>query len=72
MCVAFIRTRVFHCFSSVGQGEDGKPLYTQFDESGFPTHDAAGEAITKSKSKVRHEKCQEKRYMVYAKENRCR
>lgn len=28
-------------------GEDGKPLYTQFDQDGVPTHDGAGEPLSK-------------------------
>ncbi len=36
-------------FNFFWQGEDGKPLYTQFDDNGVPTHDAAGEAIVKNK-----------------------
>lgn len=30
------------------QGEDGKPLYSKFDEDGLPTHDAAGEEFGKA------------------------
>lgn len=36
---------------SSAQGEDGKALYTQFDDNGVPTHDAAGEPIVKDKAR---------------------
>eukprot|EP00903_Cladosiphon_okamuranus_P021396 g19666.t1 len=36
------------------KGEDGKDLYTQFDDNGVPTHNAAGEEIAaKSKKKLK-------------------
>lgn len=37
--------------SSSAQGEDGKALYTQFDDNGVPTHDADGEPIVKNKAR---------------------
>ncbi|CAM9579252.1 unnamed protein product [Scytosiphon promiscuus] len=34
------------------KGADGQALYSQFDDKGIPTHDAAGEAIVKDKARL--------------------
>jgi cysteinyl-tRNA synthetase len=34
-----------------GGGESGRPMYTQFDETGMPTHDSEGEPLNKNQSK---------------------
>lgn len=49
LCASLSVRRLLSIVSLCHQGEDGKPLYTQFDDNGVPTHDAAGEAIVKNK-----------------------
>ncbi|CAN0166475.1 unnamed protein product [Ectocarpus sp. 6 AP-2014] len=44
------------------KGEDGKALYTQFDDNGVPTHDAAGEPIVKDKKVKKEWEAQNKLY----------
>ncbi|CAN0508558.1 unnamed protein product, partial [Laminaria digitata] len=35
-------------------GEDGKPLYSQFDDKGVPTHNALGEEVNKASRTALH------------------
>ena len=51
--------------------ESGKPAFSAWDDKGFPTHDGAGEALTKSKLKKLQKELakQEKLYAEWVKEN---
>ncbi|CAN0008326.1 unnamed protein product, partial [Sphacelaria rigidula] len=37
------------------KGDDGKSLYSKFDDDGVPTHDAAGEELSKKAKNVKKE-----------------